>query len=450
MADGVAVRLKIARKSSSIDSIVNIDNRTSAAPRPVNAQGGTGTAARDRRESRDSGSQDRARRSREAPALSDELRMKIKTLERENETIREKLSSERRERRDLASNVSDLLKQKADLHHFIDAAHQREKEASNHYAHQAEELHSVKDEFRRVAALYELAQHQLEEKAAELHSAQLFINQADSLSGAEVIAMANALNAEILQGAALMADSLHRTHEPAPTSEVVTRARDVIGEDIVHALLSQTSEAELDFDPTLVQLALQVCLVKCCVDIIDCWTTAAADDRVLKAVYATILMKDKQSAAGRWRSMTKSHATHPKSVRRWLRWLTASIVDILILAGCAPQDTKTNLPDSFQEGLSMINNLAFRLRTAIGEQVTSQDIIPVAFDSGCDFNPDDMDDTYAEERRAGGKDAAAERVAGSTELGLTSRVKVAEGTQVTILLKPKVVLCSALKEDKLE
>ncbi|KAF8058636.1 hypothetical protein FPV67DRAFT_1676203 [Lyophyllum atratum] len=443
-------------RSSSIEGIAKIDNRAGGALKSDSAQLREGTAGRDGRESHDSGNKDRARRSRDA--RDDELRLKIKTLEREKERIRGELDSERRESRALASGAYDLRRENGDLRHNLDAARRKEAEVANHCARQKQELQVVKDQLRRVDGLYELAQHQLKEQAAELHSARLFVNQADSLSGAEVIAIANALNAEILQGAALMADSLHRTHGPPPTPEAVSKARSLIGEDIVHALLSQTSEAghdlkaehdfeaEHDFDPTLVQFALQVCLVRCCVTIVNSWTITE-NDEVLRVVYTKIVGKNKQSAAGRWRSMTQCHATQSDTATHCLAWLATSIVEVLILAGYSPQDTKTTLPDSFQEGLSVVNNLVLRLRTAIGEQVTSMDIGAFAVRSGVIFNPEEMDDTYAEERRVGGKNKAGERVAGSTELGLTSRVKVGEEIQTAVMLKPKVILCSALEEN---
>jgi len=57
-----------------------------------------------------------------------------------------------------------------------------------------------------------------------------------------------------------------------------------------------------------------------------------------------------------------------------------------------------------------------------------------------------MDDTYAEERTSGlevGSDRPGERVGGTTDIGLR---RVVKGCQPEMLLKPKVVLCSALQE----
>jgi len=101
--------------------------------------------------------------------------------------------------------------------------------------------------------------------------------------------------------------------------EAVQVARRCIGEDLMQVLISKSVQSgEHDFDPTLVQLALQVCLVRCCKAIVESWTLAEGE-RILKDIYKNIFARDKQSAAGRWRSMTQAYATMPDSRPRSLQ-----------------------------------------------------------------------------------------------------------------------------------
>jgi len=85
----------------------------------------------------------------------------------------------------------------------------------------------------------------------------------------------------------------------------------------------------------------------------------------------------------------------------------------------------------------VVNNLAFRLRTAIGEQVTSMDIVPFVIEGGHEFIPKIMDDTYAK-REGCGEYEVGERVAGSTELGLISYVVTGGNIREAVMLKPKL------------
>jgi hypothetical protein len=95
-------------------------------------------------------------------------------------------------------------------------------------------------------------------------------------------------------------------------------------------------------------------------------------------------------------------------------------------------------------------DLILRLRKGVGEDITSAHIHAKRVRAGETFNSRLMDDTYADDRRNTGQvrgvfsptsASSGEKVAGTTELGLVRFVK---GHQPSLLLKPKVVLCSAL------
>ena len=125
------------------------------------------------------------------------------------------------------------------------------------------------------------------------------------------------------------------------------------------------------------------------------------------------------------------------------------LAHVLTIAGWAQQENKEAvLSRMFRGRVLVIAEMALRLRKGIGEDITSANIFLKACRSGEEFDSRVMDDTYADSRRNGEQvrgtssaNSASEKVAGTTEIGL---VRVVKGHQPEILLKPKVVLCSAL------
>ncbi|KAG6864534.1 hypothetical protein C0991_008909, partial [Blastosporella zonata] len=309
----------------------------------------------------------------------------------------------------------------------LQAKQRRLDEYATRFQRQEQELHILKEKLHRAEAILQPTRQQLVERTTELHSAQSFINQADPLSGAEIISMAVTLNAEILQSAALMAD-LYTGRRQTPPNELLSGVKVSLGEDMVKALMNQRSLPSNDFDPTLVQLALQVCFVSCCSRIVRSWSLGC-DDRILEDLYKKIwnqgqflqvsvqehfftdarYTSEKQSAAGRWRSMARSHAMGIHGADRSSQMLVNEVKQTLVIAGVDYEPLA-----QFDEKFSRIITLALRLRLAMG-QVTSMDIFPFVISPGVAFNPNDMDDMYECERRSedGKSDLKrGERVAG--------------------------------------
>ncbi|KAG6918267.1 hypothetical protein DXG01_015641 [Tephrocybe rancida] len=368
----------------------------------------------------------------------DKLREELQTAKREKSNIMKELDHARYEGRGWKNEVQKVQSREAEYNRELASARQRVNEFAAQYDRQAQELRTVKEQFDRAEVVHQQTRQQLAERTAELQSAELFINQADPMSGADTISMAAALNAEILQGAALMADSLDRAsdQETIP-DECLPAVQRYIGEYLTKALLDQRVLNTADFDPTPVQLALQTCFVTCCKNIIVSWTLRG-DDSNLRGIYAEIWKNENQSAAGRWRSMTQAHAAAADDgFERSRRMILNRTKEILIVAGV---DYKS-LEGQLHERLPVITTLALRLRSAVGRQVTSMDIYPLAVGCGENFDPSSMEDTYEDQRRPGTKNepkSKAERVAGSTELGLGSRVKLLNGKiEGRVMLKSK-------------
>jgi hypothetical protein len=167
---------------------------------------------------------------------------------------------------------------------------------------------------------------------------------------------------------------------------------------------------------------------------------------------------EEQAVSGRWRSMTRAHAI-PTDITEWAAaYIVRGLVDVLTVAGWAAQENKNAaLIAKFQERLSIIVNLTLELRKGIGEDITSAYIAPQLFSYGEKFDAHVMDDTYADNRRSGEQvhgeageggsssvSSGEEVVAGTTEIGLARAVK-GQWYQFEVMLKPKVVLCSALQ-----
>ncbi|KAH0588422.1 hypothetical protein H2248_004271 [Termitomyces sp. 'cryptogamus'] len=380
------------------------------------------------------------------------LRHRINQMEKENsqkskalDITTKELDRAARENESLRNDMGIAQQQIEDLRAQVEATHRQIDNNTIHYNRQKQELQAIKEQFQRAEIVHQRTREQLTERTAELQNTQRFIDVADSLSGADIINMTTALNAEILQSAALMADSLNYTkrHGEAP-KEVLLRLQENIGKNLTQALIDQKFVDGKDVDPTPVQLALQVCLVACSATIVTSWTLEGNDSR-LSQIYSRIWDKEKQSVAGRWRSMTQMHAAAEDGPDLTLHMILRAVESILIVTRVEYRPSI----NQFQERLSTINTLSLHLRSSIAQRITSMDIYPFTFRPGIAFDPSRMDDTYAEERKSNLRAVeVGEPIAGSTELGLFSRVRAINGkVETKVMLKPKVVLCSALTED---
>ncbi|KAG5651982.1 hypothetical protein H0H81_006724 [Sphagnurus paluster] len=374
-----------------------------------------------------------------------QLRIEIEKLEKQNETLKmvnrdmeEELARLQKESKNFHNEVSRLYAEAEKLRQ-LHVAYSQDALArmENYCTHLRQEMACFREENQRTRKL-------LENRTTELQSVHLFMDQADSLSGADIIRMVDALNAEIQQYAALMADSLDHLQanlEESLTTETLKIAQFWVGEDIAQVLLEQRDHKH--FDSSLVQLALQVCLVRSCEVIINTWVLNDANsDAAVKEIYTQIYEEEKQATAGRWRSMIERHAGATEGLTGFE--LVEGMAAVLTLTDWAGHNLEGRL-DEFQDTLILVGTLAHKLRTALGE-IASMDLIPLVCESGCEFDPETMEDTYANDKRSGQRKKGREHVAGCTGLGLKRWVKVENNVQCSIILKPKVILFEALKE----
>ena len=131
-------------------------------------------------------------------------------------------------------------------------------------------------------------------RTAELKGAQAFLTKADILSGAEVIKLVEALNGEIMQTAAVMAEAFSieekrrveaKNGEAEEMSKVYARAGEIVGYRMAEML--RTSEHHED--PILVQMGLQTAMVGYTHWVISSWCfESPEDEHMLSEVYARV------------------------------------------------------------------------------------------------------------------------------------------------------------------
>jgi len=125
---------------------------------------------------------------------------------------------------------------------------------------QANEARMLKGESHQLKLKHAQTLELLETRTSELKGAQAFLTKADSLSGADIIGMIEALNSEILQTAAFMAESFEFDEQKAGAGEeseelqeACASVTELLGPRLVQLLRSMDHHE----DPILIQIALQ-------------------------------------------------------------------------------------------------------------------------------------------------------------------------------------------------
>ena len=130
-------------------------------------------------------------------------------------------------------------------------------------------------------------------RTSELKGAQAFLTKADVLSGAEVIKLVEALNGEIMQTAAVMAEAFTieqkkidgKDGDSEDMGKVYARASEVVGYRMAELL--RTSEHHED--PILIQMGLQTAMAGYTQWVISSWCfESPEDERMLSEVYARV------------------------------------------------------------------------------------------------------------------------------------------------------------------
>jgi chromosome segregation ATPase len=196
---------------------------------------------------------------------------KLEKLQHRNRTLEDREKHREKEKRELMDQVNQMAEK-------LEYGQRHNKSLEDHNHRQYEELRITSNQLRAAETQHQETRQALDVKVSELKGAQTFLTKEDSLSGAEVITMVNALNAEILQISAFIADSLD-SRDRSITDEMASEggaAREQairrIGEPLVQTLTTNFLREALDPDPLPLQIAMQIALARSCAETIQSWT----------------------------------------------------------------------------------------------------------------------------------------------------------------------------------
>ncbi|KAF8058646.1 hypothetical protein FPV67DRAFT_1455180 [Lyophyllum atratum] len=374
---------------------------------------------------------------------ADDMRRRTEEVEdrhRRQRAVERKLALCQKEKQNISQDLQRMIER-------LEASERRNQDLEAQLARVAEELKVTKSQLDHSEVRQLQTARLLDEKAAELKGANIFLTKADAMSSADVIAMVDGLNAEIMQLAAVMADALHdmgRSKESEVQAETKERRSNlrVVGKPLVQFLLDSRTP---HLDPVAVQISLQLCLADTCVVILDSWRPGDwRGEDILWELYSSIKTSVVQSVVGRWRAIARSQTRYGECRKAVTKYFAGRVMDILSLAGW-PNHLQENreILARFEARLEQIVVLTLRLHKAIGEDFTSGELRTGVLFPNVEFNPEAMEEAFPDDEKMidSGMDKERRKVVGTTDLGLW---RTLDG-KVTILRKPKVILLSALQ-----
>jgi hypothetical protein len=174
------------------------------------------------------------------------------------------------------AEVKASAKENALLREEVDKLQNKEHGQAERLHRRDQEIERLRAELDRMHVERERTARLLATRTTELKGAQTFLTKADALSCAEVIDITNALNAEIFQAAAHIADTFSLDERRAGMVETKNkeerhrqRARFVKSfGDVATEILETTDHKD---DPTMVQVLLQGGMVICAQFIAENW-----------------------------------------------------------------------------------------------------------------------------------------------------------------------------------
>jgi hypothetical protein len=153
-------------------------------------------------------------------------------------------------------------------------------------------ISSLQNELIHVHQQLEDAKKLAEVREKELAGVQVFLAKADTLSISEVGGKVAALNEEIFQAAAALGEALvHKRCEVSQTdlAAAAVVSREMVGEKMTNLLIAQSQKPEPQVNALLVQVVLQIFMVKFCASKVQSWYPGnSAIGEFLSAIYSQI------------------------------------------------------------------------------------------------------------------------------------------------------------------
>ena len=153
-------------------------------------------------------------------------------------------------------------------------------------------ISSLQNELINVHQQLDDAKKLSEVREKEFVSSQVFLAKADTLSISEVGEKVTALNEEIFQAAATLGDALvYERREVSQTDLDAAAAvsKEIVGKKMAKLLFALSQKPEPEVNPLLVQVVLQIFMVKFCVSKIQSWYPGdSVIGDFLSAIYSQI------------------------------------------------------------------------------------------------------------------------------------------------------------------
>jgi len=279
-------------------------------------------------------------------------------------------------------------------------------------------------------------------RGKELAGTQTFLSRADGISVEEAVDKVTALNEEIFQASAFLAECMVQKRynfTDAEWRDFSDEAGRYLNEQVM-TLLYQETKREGQPEYLLVQVIIQILLVDACKAEIHSWYPDDREvSRVLKEVHGRILASEQPAVSGRWRALTLAHI--PPRPENWIVHFFSYLMTIL---KCANWDTeRPEQLEAFGRRVEQVLKVAHDVRRAIKEKITSADYeIYTADAKNGPFIEAYMEDAYEDDRH-GGYHHEIGSVLGTMAMGLAQTIQVnGDGTNVPAppVLRPKVVL----------
>ncbi|KAK0212129.1 hypothetical protein DFS33DRAFT_5250, partial [Desarmillaria ectypa] len=250
-------------------------------------------------------------------------------------------------------------------------------------------------------------------RAQELHDTETFLTKADLFSGAEVKVMVQGFNTEVLQLAADMIDTLQFEDNAMAVDgdQAPTEQRLAIDSGMIQLL---QAPGDPDMHAIVVQVPLQGVITRLCRRFISEWSRHSSTDK------SDPLLRSNTDAynpaiEGRWRLMTREKSKYSvvsETEESFYSRVIEVELDVLLVAERPPADTKGTLIQTFSKRVSAIVKAAMKLDRAMGESITSQDLVVYGAHFDDTFDSDTMVDAYGNQKEDG------KAVACTCELGL--------------------------------
>jgi len=297
-------------------------------------------------------------------------------------------------------------------------------------------------------------------RAQELHSYQSFLSKADEFSVLECIQTVKALNAEIEQSCASIADTVTANTKLRTIDDRQLKKRERFVRKHTRngeALASWIAANRQQEDPAaLLQFCLQQALTAMFSDqILDwAWQDTRRRYRIVENIYLAMQQRgtkptclhcaitqcyciESQSVAGRWRTLTRAQ-TKPKDERVFerMRQDIFSLIETFIEAHGWSLDAD-NLKSLIKVRVDTFQKLIVDAESMLGQGLRTVDLRPFFADPGIQF-----DSMFMEDAEGGSLPQQPVQIAFSTGLGV--QMYNADTKEHSVLLKTKVQLLSTI------